>query len=228
MLASPGAAAFSLQGRGRVTSSLRMSYLDSLGSTASVSRPITSEINSGVSHVPDTPVGKQDSFDYVPMLRLDQADLLANKVVECCQRNDFNPITVYVLDSSGHTLVSKRMDGCSPVGLPDFAKAKAFSCIVNKYPSRNFRDRYTVTDREDTLQKFGQMIGMVSISQGEMAPFPGGILLKLGDNIVGAIGVSGAAGDEDEYCAIRAVMESGLGLSPVPEQHSCGTVRDRI
>lgn len=162
-------------------------------------------------------------FEYVPILSLSQADAIANNVIACCKRNLFNPVTVHVLDSAGATLVSKRMDGCSPVGIPDFSKAKAYSCIVNKYPSRAFRDRYTANE---TSAKFCQMTAMVAISQGQMAPFPGGILLLLGDHIIGAVGVSGAAGDEDEYCAIRGVLETNLGLKTVPEKHSCSTVKD--
>jgi uncharacterized protein GlcG (DUF336 family) len=61
-----------------------------------------------------------------------------------------------------------------------------------------------------------------------MAPFPGGIVLKLDDYMIGAVGVSGAAGDEDEYCAIRGVLEANLGLTTVPEAHSCATVKDQF
>lgn len=221
------ASSFQCQSSQRLSFALSSSYLDGLASQEPLDSFPAGSYNSGLESVGMT-VQTPSSFDYIPILRLDQANLLADKVIECCQRNAFNPITVYVLDNAGHTLVSKRMDGCSPVGLPDFAKAKAFSCIVNKYPSRNFRDRYTVNGKDDSLSKFGQMLGMIAISQGEMASFPGGILIKLGNDIVGAIGVSGAAGDEDEYCAIRAVMESGLGISPVPEEHSCATVKDNL
>lgn len=158
-----------------------------------------------------------DLFQYVPVLSMYQADAISDKVIEACKRNGFNPITVFVLDASGSPLVSKRMDGCSPVGVANFAKAKAYSCIVNKYPSRAFRDRYT---SEEASAKFSQMTSMVAVSGNQMAPFPGGILLKVGDTIVGAVGVSGAAGDEDEYCAIRGVLEANLGISTVPESHA--------
>jgi len=157
------------------------------------------------------------------VLGLAHADVIANQVIAVCQRNAFNPVTVVVLDESGSTLVHKRMDGCSPRGIPDFAHAKAFSCIVNGYPSRNFRDRYTGSG---DLAKFGQLVGMCSISQGTMAPFPGGIVLQYNGSTIGAVGVSGAAGDEDEYCAITAVAEVQLGLQTIPAQHSCSTVRD--
>ena len=44
-----------------------------------------------------------------------------------------------------------------------------------------------------------------------MAPFPGGIVVKNSEGkIIGAIGVSGASGDEDEYSAIRGVVNSKL------------------
>jgi len=198
------------------------SYLDNLGYND------FSEQSNGAHYFSTTPQSSSSvtsNFAHVPVLSLDHADEIANRAIECCRRNAFNPVSVSVLDAAGHTLVFKRMDGCSPVGIPDFAHAKAYSCVVNKYPSRVFRDRYTA---DEASAKFGQMLGMVSISQGKMAPFPGGILLQLGDHLVGAVGVSGAAGDEDEYCAIRGVLEANLGLTTVPAQHSCSTVKDAL
>ena len=211
------------------------SYLDSLGSQDPQSQQVTS---SPSTYVPSTaatttttisssnPYQNDEGFQSIPQLSLDHADTIASNVVAVCKRNGFNPVTVYVLDAWGSTIVSKRMDGCSPVGIPDFAKAKAYSCVVNRYSSRTFRDRYTT---EEVSAKFCQLLGMVAITGGDMAPFPGGILLKVGDHVVGAVGVSGAAGDEDEYCAIRSVVESNIGgLTTVPEQHSCSTVQDRF
>ena len=206
------------------TSLFVSSYLDSLPTVANhvSSGSPTESISTSLTSSCLPPSSSE--FQYVPVLSLEQADAIANCSIQCCLRNAFSPVTVYVLDSSGHTLVSKRMDGCSAVGIPDFAQAKAFSCIVNKYPSRTFRDRYT---QDEASAKFCQMTSMVAISEGRMAPFPGGILIKLKNHIIGAVGVSGAAGDEDEYCAIRGVMESGIvGLSTVPETHSCSTIKD--
>ena len=185
--------------------------------TAVTSAPLVATVDSSLSSACE--------FEYVPVLSLSHANAITDKAIECCVRNGFSPVTVYVLDAGGSPLVSKRMDGCSPVGIPDFAKAKAYSCIVNKYPSRTFRDRYT---SEEASAKFCQMTSMVAISGNQMAPFPGGILLKVSGSIIGAVGVSGASGDEDEYCAIRGVVESGLGISTVPENHSCTTVKDEM
>ena len=203
----------------QISTSLSSSYLDNLSTGESSFTPEPPAFEPPSTYLEGPVAG----FESVSILSLEQADSIANYAINCCKRNGFNPVTVFVLDAWGSTLVSKRMDGCSPVGIPDFAKAKAYSCVVNKYPSRAFRDRYT---QGVDPAKFCQMTGMVAISQGQMAPFPGGILITLGDEIVGAVGVSGAAGDEDEYCAIRGVVESGLGLSTIPAEPSCATIKD--
>lgn len=64
------------------------------------------------------------------------ADMIANNAIKCGIRNGFNPFTVSVLDLAGNKIVHKRMDGCSTVGIPEFATAKAFACVVTKLSSR--------------------------------------------------------------------------------------------
>jgi len=63
---------------------------------------------------------------------------------------------------------------------------------------------------------------------GQMAAFQGGVLIreKEGGSIIGSVGVSGAAGDEDEFCALVGVKECCIGemLVTEPSQHSCKTV----
>ena len=65
---------------------------------------------------------------------------------------------------------------------------------------------------------------------GKMAAFQGGILVreKSTGEIVGSVGVSGAAGDEDEYCALYGVHNCEMGLASLlvtePPEHSCKTV----
>ena len=136
----------------------------------------------------------------VHSLTLEVADIIATAAVQTCMMKKYLPITVVVLDEAGHTIVSKRMDGCSSLGYPEFAAAKAKTAIITKHSSRTFRDKYT-KDKKDSA-KFCQMLAMCSITQGNMAPFPGGVVLKSGGEVVGAVGVSGAAADEDELCAL--------------------------
>ena len=119
-----------------------------------------------------------------------------------------------------------RMDGCSSAGLPDFAHAKAWSCIATSSSSRTFRDKYT---GEENVGRYCQMISMVNISGGKMMPCPGGSLIKnASGKIVGAVGVSGASADEDEYAGLRGVADSNLNLHTVPalKDHQCTTAKD--
>ena len=69
------------------------------------------------------------------------------------------------------------------------------------------------------------MTSMVAITNGKMAPFPGGVLVKSQGQIIGAVGVSGATGDQDEYCAIKGV-EKCFNLTTVPEKHSLDSAVD--
>ena len=45
--------------------------------------------------------------------------------------------------------------------------------------------------------------------------------------ILGSVGVSGAAGDEDEYCALYGIQNCVIGevLETEPATHSCKTIR---
>ena len=100
------------------------------------------------------------------------------------------------------------MDGCLPSAYPKFALAKASTCVSMQMSSRLFRDKYTSTSEPS---KYCQMLAMTNITGGMMAPFPGGVLLKTTNGqVLGAIGISGASGDEDEYCAIKAFQEAEI------------------
>jgi uncharacterized protein GlcG (DUF336 family) len=144
-------------------------------------------------------------------LTLAAADAAANAAIKRCLDKRYAPISVTVLDASGAAVVTKRMDGCSCVGYPQFASAKASTAIVMKTTSRDFRDKYTKEPAQ--VAKYAQMLSMVSITNGGMAPFPGGVAITAtaaaagteSSEVVGAVGVSGAAGDEDEDCAHAGV-----------------------
>lgn len=49
-------------------------------------------------------------------ISLKSAEAIAEAAIQTAIRKKFAPVTVVVLDSWGHTVVSKRMDGCAPVG----------------------------------------------------------------------------------------------------------------
>lgn len=61
----------------------------------------------------------------IKSISLKVAESIADKVIHTAVKNKYAPITVVVLDSWGHTVVSKRMDGCAPVGM-----FNAYECNV--------------------------------------------------------------------------------------------------
>jgi len=73
-----------------------------------------------------------------------------------------------------------------------------------KTSSREFRDKYAASGDPS---KYCQMVSMVSISGDKMMPCPGGVLIKNNEGaVLGAVGVSGASGDEDELCAMFGAL----------------------
>ena len=140
------------------------------------------------------------------------ADFVASAAVQRSLDRRYAPVAITVLDAAGAPIVTKRMDGCSSVGFPQFASAKATTAIVMKTSSRDFRDKYTKEPAQ--AAKYCQMLAMVNITGGNMAPFPGGVAIRgNGDEVLGAVGVSGASADEDEDCAlagVAAAKEAGL------------------
>ena len=159
-------------------------------------------------------------------LSMEDADLISDNAIACGIRNGFNPFAVSVVDNAGCMIVHKRMTGCQKIGIPEFATAKAYTCVVTKLSSRAFRNKYT---SENDAGKFCQMTSMVSVSGDKMMPCPGGALIKNQKGVViGAIGVSGAAADEDEYCAMIGVLETNPSLKILPQNDSCQTKKDKI
>lgn len=156
-------------------------------------------------------------------LNLSAADKMANAAIQAvADLKTHKPMCVTVLDGAGGVLVQKRMDGCPDGAYRQFSFAKARTCIHLQTSSRVFREKYTGSGE---APKFTQAASMVSVMGGELVPVAGGVLIKSGDgSIVGAIGVSGAAADEDEYLAWKGV-QALAGLSTVPEKHCCKTLK---
>mmetsp|Transcript_19144 Transcript_19144/g.26949 ORF Transcript_19144/g.26949 Transcript_19144/m.26949 type:complete len:177 (+) Transcript_19144:131-661(+) len=167
-------------------------------------------------------------------LSLRVADEIATKAIEIAIANSFKPISVCVMDPSGHAIVTKRMDDCPPIAYPKISFAKANTCVSTKSSSRAYGMKYLSGKNCEPVAPdvFARVLNQISIMDGKMAAFQGGVLIRESGNgeVVGSIGVSGAAGDEDEYCALRAVKECSIGDSLItePSDHSCNTVRSHL
>ena len=140
---------------------------------------------------------------------------MSNVALQVASSKGYNPISVCVMDPSGRVLVHKTMLGCGTL-TPEYAKAKAQVCIGLLCSSRELRDKYQ--NDQGIGPKMPQLLGMGTAGAGvnqPIAAFPGGVLCRDGSgNLVGAIGVSGAASDEDECCSFTAAQSVGLVTDP--------------
>ena len=123
---------------------------------------------------------------------------VAQSVVEAArQRADEIgvPMNIAVVDEGNNLVAFVRMDGAW-LGSIDIAQNKA-------YTARAF-DMAT-KELAPLAQPAAPLYGIEASNQGRLIVFAGGIPLKLGRRIVGAIGVSGGSVDED-----HDVAEAGL------------------
>src|ERR1700681_2544144 len=104
------------------------------------------------------------------------------------------PMNIAVADAGGNLVAHVRMDNAW-IGSVDISIKKAWT-------SRAFD--IATKDLAEHSQSGGQFFGIHASNGGRVMIFAGGIPLKRGGKIVGAIGVSGGSGEQD-----HAVAEAG-------------------
>jgi uncharacterized protein GlcG (DUF336 family) len=104
------------------------------------------------------------------------------------------PMNIAVVDAGNNLTAFVRQDGAW-LGSIEIAKDKAFT-------ARAFD--ISTAELADMAAPGGSLYGIAVSNDGRVIVFPGGIPLKQGEEIVGAIGVSGGEVDQDQ-----AVAEAG-------------------
>ena len=129
----------------------------------------------------------------------------ARTIVAAARRKgrDLNlkPLTVIVLDASGATILLEREDGSSGIR-PDVAHGKAYGAVRVGMGSRG------LMSRAEQQPFFVQSLN--ALCHGALVPVPGGVLVKDGGTVVGAVGITGDTSDNDEACAIAGIEAAGL------------------
>lgn len=118
----------------------------------------------------------------------------ARKVIEAAEKRAKKigqPMNIAVVDSGGNLVAHVRMDGAW-VGSIDISINKAWT-------SRAF----DISTKElSTMAQPGQdFYGIHASNRGRVMIFAGGIPLKRDGIVVGAVGVSGGTGDQDQEVA---------------------------
>lgn len=112
------------------------------------------------------------------------------------------PMNVAVVDRGGNLVAFERMDDAW-LASTDIAMGKAFTAASLDMPTENLAG---------PTQPGESLYGLNTTNDGRLVVFGGGIPLVRGDVVVGAIGVSGGAVDEDvEVAQAGADAFSGYG-----------------
>jgi glc operon protein GlcG len=110
-------------------------------------------------------------------------------------------ITVAVVDGGGHLKALERMDGAPPLSA-QIAEAKAQGTAVWHRDGHGIAD--VAADRPAFLAAVSQLTRL------PLMPSAGSLLIRGADQqIVGAVGVSGATPDEDRACAQAGLSALG-------------------
>ena len=112
-------------------------------------------------------------------------------------------VAVTIVDAGGNFMWSGRMDGTKFVA-PDIARAKAFTAAA-------FRQSTAVLE-EKANPKPVFYTGVQVVHGGHIAIGQGALPVWIGDEVVGGIGVSGAAPQEDEEVAAAALEAEGYSF----------------
>jgi uncharacterized protein GlcG (DUF336 family) len=126
----------------------------------------------------------------IPRLTLEAAGKIAHGAIDACRKQGIQ-IGVTVVDRSGDPMVFLR-DTLAPRITIEVSKQKAFTAVNFNAPLSTMEDRFTKPFA------VGKVDGLVFSA--------GGIPIEAAGNIVGAVGVSGAAtGEQDEACAREGI-----------------------
>ena len=108
-------------------------------------------------------------------------------------------VAAVVVDPGGHVVAAGRMDGASAAVL-DFATDKAYTAAMLEQPTRDVASEMI----ESRQQAYG------ALSRPRLCAWDGGLPIREGGVIIGAVGVSGAPGEIDIACGEAALTAAGL------------------
>src|SRR5712671_7479932 len=101
------------------------------------------------------------------------------------------PMNIAVVDGGGNLVAHVRMDGAW-IGSVDISINKAWTARA-----------FDISTKElaELSQSGDQFFGIHASNRGRVMIFAGGIPLKRGDDVMGAVGVSGGMGKQDQVVA---------------------------
>lgn len=130
-------------------------------------------------------------------ISLGLAQSIANAALAQCESMGFK-VSVTVIDRAGLQVVMLRGDGAG-LHTPEGSDRKAYTARAYSSPSANFAKRVTAEPNYAPAIQYHRILAL-----------SGGLPIKAGNEVIGAVGVSGSPG-KDEVC-------SQAGIDKVADQ----------
>ena len=134
-------------------------------------------------------------------LTLDHARTIIRAALDKGHEMGLKPLSVVVLDAGGHVLAFEREDGSSP-GRFGIAHGKAYGAVMLGMPGSAQMAR--------AEQQSYFMAAVNGVFGGQVVPVPGGVLIRDGEAVIGAVGVTGDTSDNDRAAAEAGIAAAGL------------------
>jgi uncharacterized protein GlcG (DUF336 family) len=134
---------------------------------------------------------------------LDSANRIIETGIRLAREHKHLPLTLCVLDAGGH-LVSFQREDHSSIMRFEIAFGKAWACLGLAH-STQFMEKVMARNRPHFLDS------LPAASGGKFVPALGGLLIRNAEgSIVGALGLTGDTGENDEMVGVEAIRACGF------------------
>jgi uncharacterized protein GlcG (DUF336 family) len=122
------------------------------------------------------------------ILSYEVAKTIATIAVESCTAKGYR-VSATVVNRDGETVAQLRGDGASPHTMEN-SRRKAYTSNTFRVPSADYAKR--MADGDAVVRQQATLPNIIAIA--------GALPIKVGDEVIGAAGVSGSPGGNDEPC----------------------------
>lgn len=126
----------------------------------------------------------------VKLMTLDLARDIANHTLENCRKKGYNTAVV-IVDRAGDPQVMLRDVYVSRHAI-ELAQRKASAVVLSGISTQDF-----IKNRGEIRAELNEISGILLLQ--------GGLPIRAGGSLIGAVGVSGAPGEKDEACAVAGI-----------------------
>ena len=130
--------------------------------------------------------GEPPRPEYGPDITVETAKKIATATIAECASNKWN-VAVAITNTHGSLVYYERMNNTQSASAR-IAVDKASAAAMYRRPTRAFVDAIAKT-------------GPATMTLPGVVASPGGVPIFSGGKVIGAVGVSGVTGDQDEQCA---------------------------